>query len=899
MTDAAAAPGEATPPGVRVRSVRPLRGPSLWGTRPVAACDVDIGAPLATQPPAAIPGLADRLSAALPGLSVAADVDAAPAAAWAQLVGDVSIALQSLVGRPVTFTRVFPGVGSDLPQVAVGYVEDEVGVESLYEAAALVTRCLRGEPAEADRAVALLREAYLRTHPGPTAWVLMEEARRRGIPVRRFPGETVVQLGLGRTLRRLDSATTDFTSVIATDITSHKQRTKAVLARNGLPVPRGDVATSIDRALEIADDLGYPVLVKPLSANDGRGISGRLDGPEHLRLAWSAAAAEHPTVVVEPFVDGRDHRVLVVNGRVVAVAERVPAHVVGDGARTIRELAEAVNRDPRRDPHDPVAPLVPLPLDDATMRYLEREGRTLESVPAAGERVQLRGTANISTGGTSVDRTDQIHRRNAALCILAAGAVGLDVAGIDVLTPDISVPFDANGARVIEVNASPGIRMHTDPDEGTPRDAAGAILDGLYPPGAPVTIPLIAITGTNGKTTTTRLIAHLFRRTGAEVGYTTTDGIYFGDDLLMEGDFTGPFAAGVVLSHPQVDVAVIETARGGILRGGLGYEACDVGVVLNVSADHLGLRGIHTVEDLARVKAVIPSVVKPAGFAVLNADDPLVLRMREGTPGTVVLTSIVGEAHAPVAEHLARGGMAAVVEEDGGVEWLVIRRGRRSGDGDGGAGGERIPVIPVNDVPLAMGGAARFQLGNLLAAIAAAHVQGIAPHAIAEGLRTFIPSGTATPGRMNVIRSARGTVVIDYAHNPAAVRGLMDFVTRMEAGRRIGVVTMPGDRRDDDLRELGQIVSVLDYVVVKEHEHYRRGRPPGEVARMIGEGLEAGGLGADRREEVFPEPEAVARALEIMRPGDVVVILADDVPDVLAQVQPLMSDDTPGGEAAT
>ena len=895
MTDAAHAPGETTPPGVRVRSVRPLRGPSLWGTRPVAACDVEVGAPLATRPPAAVPGLADRLSAALPGLS--ADSNRySPPAAWAQLVGAVSIALQSLAGRPVTFTRVFSGVGSDLPQVAVGYVEEETGVESLYEAAALVTRCLRGEPAEVDRAVALLREAFLRTHPGPTAWVLMEEARRRGIPVRRFSGETVVQLGLGRTLRRLDSATTDFTSVIATDITSHKQRTKAVLARNGLPVPRGGVADTVDRALEIADDLGYPVLLKPLSANDGRGISGRIDGPEHLRLAWSAAAAEHPSVVVEPFVDGRDHRVLVVNGRVVAVAERVPAHVVGDGARTIRELAEAANRDPRRDPRDPAAPLVPLPLDDATARYLERGGRTLDSMPAAGERVQLRGTANISTGGTSVDRTDQLHRRNAALCILAAGAVGLDVAGIDVLTPDISVPFDGNGASIIEVNASPGIRMHTDPDEGTPRDAAGAILDGLYPPGAPVTIPLIAITGTNGKTTTTRLIAHLFRRAGAEVGYTTTDGIYFGDDLLMEGDFTGPFAAGVVLSHPQVDVAVIETARGGILRGGLGYEQCDVGVVLNVSADHLGLRGIHTVEDLARVKAVIPSTVKPGGFAVLNADDPLVLPMREGTPGTVVLTSTLGETHPPVAEHLARGGMAAVVEEEGGVEWLVIRRGGRSKDG--GDGGERIPVIPVNEVPLAMGGAARFQLGNLLAAIAAAHVQGIEARAIADGLRTFIPSGTATPGRMNVIRSARGTVVIDYAHNPAAVRGLMDFVTRMEAGRRIGVVTMPGDRRDADLRELGQIVSVLDYVVVKEHEHYRRGRPAGEVARLIGEGLEAGGLGADRREEVFPEPEAVARALEIMRPGDVVVILADDVTDVLAQVQPLMADDASGEEAA-
>jgi cyanophycin synthetase len=877
-----AAPDEA--PAVRVGSVRPLRGPSLWGTYPVVACEVEVGAPLASGPPGAARDLGEGLAAALPGLlppsaTGGREPERPPSAAsaWAELVGRIAAALQSLAGTPVGFVRVIAGIGSDLPQLAVGCVEEEVAVESLYEAAALVGRCLRGEPAEVDGTVARLRDVYLREHPGATASVLIEAARRRGIPVRRASGDRVVQLGLGRTLRRLDATMTDFTSVIATDITSHKHRTKQVLSRSGLPVPRGGVAATCEQALEIAADLGYPVLVKPLDANDGRGISGRLDAPDHLRLAWRAAAAEHPTVVVERFVEGRDHRVLVVDGRVAAVAERTPAHVVGDGRRTVRELAGEANRDPRRSPHDPGAPLVPLPLDDATARFLEKTGRTLDSVPAAGERVQLRGTANISTGGTSIDRTDEIHRRNAALCVLAAGAVGLDVAGVDVLTPDISVPFDRNGAVIVEVNASPGIRMHTDPDEGKARDAAGAILDMLYPPGAAATVPLIAITGTNGKTTTTRLIAHLFRRTGARVGYTTTDGIYFQDDLLMEGDFTGPFAAGVVLSHPQVDVAVLETARGGILRSGLGFEACDVGVVLNVSADHLGLRGIHTVEQLAEVKAVIPAAVKPGGFAVLNADQPLVHAMRERTPGTAILFSVRGEGANPlVGGHLAAGGTAVVLEEIGGREWITIR-----------AGGERSCVAALADVPLAMRGAARFQFENLLAAVAAAHAQGLAAEEIREGLYTFVPSGEATPGRMNVLRTERGTVVVDYAHNPAAVRGLMDFVSRLDARRRIGVVTMPGDRRDDDLRELGRIASVLDYVVVKEHEHYRRGRAEGEVARLIMEGLESGGLGADRCEAVLLEPAAVARALELMEPEDVVVILADEVTDVLAQVRQL------------
>jgi cyanophycin synthetase len=857
----------------------------------VAACEVDVSAALADTPPADLPELTQRLSAALPAFSAvsaeaAADAvptdaagDADPSAAWAELVGRVAVALQTLAGAPVTFVRVQPGTHGDLPQLAIGYAEAELGVESLYEAQALLLRLMRGEDAEMDSVERKLRQVHHDARPRATASVLIREARRRGIPVRRFADDPVFQLGLGRTRRRLDATMSDFTSVIAADITSDKDRTKRILARNGLPVPEGGVAANEDEAVGIARRIRFPVLLKPLDANDGRGISGRLESEEDVRAAYPIARAEHPTTVVERFAEGRDHRVVVVDGRVVAVAERIPARVVGDGMRTISQLAEATNADPRRDPLVPDPTLVRIPLDGQTAAFLARTGRTLDTVPAAGEIVYLRPTANISTGGTSIDRTDEIHPRNALLCELAVAAVGLDIAGLDVLTDDIGVPFDENGATILEVNASPGIRMHTDPNEGAPRDVPGAILDMLYPPGAPATIPVIAVTGTNGKTTTTRLIAHLFRRTGACVGYTTTDGIYFQEHLLQEGDFTGPFAAGVVLANPRVDVAVLEAARGGILRSGLGFDACDVGIVLNVTADHLGLRGIHTVEDLARVKGVIPSVVKPTGHAVLNADDPLVLGMRAGTPGTVVLTSVLGEENPAVAEHVAAGGMAVLVEDEGGRETIVIR------------GADRVPVAAVDDVPLAMGGAARFQLGNLLAATAAAYLQGIPADAITDGLRTFIPSGAATPGRMNVLRSPRGTVIVDYAHNPAAVRGLMDFVTRMPAARRIGVVTMPGDRRDEDLRELGEIVSVLDYVVVKEHEHYRRGRPAGDVARLIAEGLEAGGLGPGNHEAVLPEPEAVARALTLMETGDVVVILADDSMDVLAQAQSFLDAD--------
>jgi cyanophycin synthetase len=861
-------------PGLRLRSVRALRGPSIWSTHPVAACDVEIGGALAGQRPEDVAGLAERLAAALPGLAARTDTSGGDApAAWAELVGRVAAALQTLAGTPVTFVRVQTDAHGDPPQVAVGCGEAEVGVESLYQAEALLSRSLRGEDAELERVLAALRQVHHDARPRATAMVLIEAARLRGIPVRRFAGEPVFQFGLGKSLRRMDGAMTDLTSVIATDITSNKDRTKRLLERNGLPVPGGGVATRENDAVDIAHRIRFPVLLKPLDANDGRGISGRLQTEEDVRAAWPVARAEHPRVVVERFVEGRDHRVVVVDGKVVAVTERIPAHVVGDGRTTVRALAEEVNRDPRRDPLHPDPTLVRLPLDALTEAFLARSGRSMETVPDAGETVFLRPTANISTGGTAIDRTDEIHPRNALLCELAVAAVGLDIAGLDVLTDDIAVPFDDNGATILEVNASPGLRMHTDPDSGVPRDVPGAILDMLYPPGTPTTIPVIAVTGTNGKTTTTRLIAHLFRRTGACVGFTTTDGIYFQDHLLQEGDFTGPWAAGVVLANPRVEVAVLEAARGGILRSGLGFDACDVGIVLNVTADHLGLRGVHTVEDLAKVKAVIASIVKPGGHAVLNADDPLVLPMRERTPGTVVLTSVTGDANPAVAEHLAAGGTAVTVEDGGGRETIVVR-----------GAGERWAVVAVDEVPLSMGGAARFQLGNLLAATAAAYLQGLAPERIAEGLRTFIPSGTMTPGRMNVVRTSRGTVIVDYAHNPAAIRGLMDFVARMPAERRIGVVAMPGDRRDEDLRELGEIVAVLDYVVVKEHPKYMRGRAPGSGAGLITKGLQAGGMGPDRSETVPDEAEAVARALALMQPGDLVVILADDFLDVLAQV---------------
>jgi len=499
----------------------------------------------------------------------------------------VALELQALIGSDVSFGRVVPSGDDGVWWLIVAYEEEQVGLQAMRDAVSIVRACIAGDALDVDVVVSDLLALHESSRLGPSTGAIVEEARRRGIPVRRLNNYSLVQLGLGRNLHRIQATLTDSTSAIGVEIAQDKDDTKRVLENIGLPVPKGDVARTVEGALEIADDIGYPVILKPLAANHGRGISGRLYDAEALRGAWERSASYGSRIVVEQFAEGHDHRVLVVNGKVVAAAERVPAHVIGDGRLTIGELLEVANRDPRRGVgHTKM--LTRIPTDSRAFDHLALGGRTMDTVPADGEMVTLAATANLSTGGTSIDRTEEMHPDNVTACEMAAGVIGLDIAGIDILTPDISVPFRENRSVIIEVNAGPGIRVHTHPAEGDPRNVAAPIVDMLYPPGVEATIPVIAVTGTNGKTTTTRLIAHLFRVSENVVGFTTTDGTYLGNRMVIEGDMTGPFSANIILSNPTVDIAVLETARGGILRAGLGFDECDVGVVLNVSADHLG-----------------------------------------------------------------------------------------------------------------------------------------------------------------------------------------------------------------------------------------------------------------------------------------------------------------------
>jgi cyanophycin synthetase len=865
------------PDDLRVTRLRAVRGPNFWRLAPVIACDLTLGS-LEDVPSTDIPGFNERLMSMMPTLRdhpCSRGTEGGFVERLTQgthlphIMEHVALELQTLAGTDVAFGRVVESGDPGVWWLIVAYEEEEVGLQAMRETVRLVRACITGETFDVPAVVEELHDLLESTRLGPSTGAIVEEARRRGIPVRRLNSHSLVQLGLGANLRRVQAAMSDYTSAIGVEIAQDKDDTRRVLGAIGLPVPEGLTARSVEAAVEAAREIGFPVLLKPLDASHGRGISGAITDEAGVRAAFEHAQTFSRRVVVEQFVTGRDHRVLVVDGRVIAVAERVPAHVVGDGRSTVAELIARANSDPRRGKGHSRT-LTRLPEDGATDAFLAARGLSQQHVPAEGEQVFLRATANLSTGGTSIDRTDEMHPDNVTACEMAAGVVGLDIAGIDVLSPDITVPFRENGAVIIEVNAAPGLRMHTHPTEGQWRNVGAPIIEMLYPPGQPYTIPVIAITGTNGKTTTTRLTAHLFRQTGKTVGFTTTDGVYLQNRMVMEGDMTGPFSANIILSNPTVEVAVLETARGGIIRAGLGFDECDVGVVLNISADHLGLRGINTLEQLAEVKSVVPAVVKREGHAVLNADDPLVYPMRDRSGGDIVLFSTLQDGENPLFdEHIERGGIGARIEDSE----FVIRRGRL-----------RIPIANLREVPLMMGGAARFQQQNILAAIATAYVQGVRYDTIRAGLLSFFPSPSMTPGRLNLLRVGNARVLVDYAHNPAAVEGLVEMVREIPARRRVGVITAPGDRRDEDIRGLGRLCAGLDRVIVKEDTD-TRGRPEGEVAQLVIEGLREGGMHGDSIETVLDEMEAVDRALAQAEEGDLLMVLADKVAPVLAHVQ--------------
>jgi cyanophycin synthetase len=775
-----------------------------------------------------------------------------------------------MIGMQVGFGRTRETATPGVYQVVIEYVDEQAG---RYAARAAVRICQSiveigtYSQGELQQDLKDLRELARDAALGPSTETLVKEAEARGIPWMPLSARAMIQLGYGAHQKRIQATLSDYSGILGVELACDKEGTKQILRDAGVPVPRGTVVYYLDELEAAIEDLGgYPIVIKPLDGNHGRGITIDINSWDEAEQAYDVAKQISRAVIVERFYSGRDHRVLVINGKLVAVAERVPAHVIGDGKSTVQELIDQTNLDPNRgEGHDNV--LTKIIVDRNSFALLEKQGYTLQTVLPAGEVCYLRATANLSTGGIAVDRTDDIHPENIWLAQRVAKIIGLDIAGIDVVTPDITKPLREVDGVIVEVNAAPGFRMHVCPSVGLPRNVAAPVMDMLFPNGQSGRIPLIAITGTNGKTTTTRLIAHIYRQTGQVVGYTTTDGIYIDDHLVEKGDTTGPQSAQVILKDPTVEVAVLETARGGLLRSGLAFETCDIGVVLNVSADHLGIGDIETVEQLAHLKSVVVESVSPNGYAVLNADDPLVSAMAQRVKSQVAYFSM-NPINELVKNHTRQGGLAAVYENG----YLSILKGDWT-----------LRIDQAVNVPVTMQGRAHFMIANALAASLAAFAQGVSIEDIRAALTTFRASVSQTPGRMNLFNLGPYHALVDYAHNAASYEALGSFV-RNWPGERIGVVGGPGDRRDEDFIELGRLsAKIFDRIIIKEDDDLR-GRPSGEASELISKGISQ--VNADYQyETILKETDAINTGLDRATPGGLVVILPESVTRAITLIE--------------
>ncbi|MET0226075.1 MAG: cyanophycin synthetase [Dokdonella sp.] len=857
-------------------------GPSLYAHFPVIRLELDLGE-LEQWPTARLgAGFVDGLVAALPGLAEHGCSYREPGGfirrmregegTWlGHVLEHVAIELQNVAGEDVTFGKTRsvdkPGVYSvvyEYAQREEGIAAGELGLRLLNSLLPPHLRSRGSVPDDWQWPVA--RDEFIRYAQrralGPSTASLVRAADERGIPWLRLNDQSLVQLGHGKYQQRIQATVTGKTPHIAVELASDKEETNKILASLGLPVPKQELVQSEEGALRAARRLGVPVVTKPYNGNHGRGISIRLMSDEEVSAGFAAAREHSRSVIVENFVSGDDHRLLVVNGELVAATKRTPGHVVGDGVRSIAELVDIVNQDPRRGVgHEKV--LTRLELDAQAAMMMDRVGYTAASVPKADEVVYLRSTANLSTGGTATDVTDIIHPDNRDMAVRAIRAIGLDVGGVDFLSPNIAESYKTVGGGICEVNAAPGFRMHVAPSEGTPRDAAGPVIDMLFPAGTPSRVPIAAITGTNGKTTTARMLAHITKMAGYTPGLTTTDGVYIDGQRTVEGDMTGPVSARMVLSDPHIDIAVLETARGGLLRAGMGVRDVDVGAVLNIQSDHLGMKGIDTLDQLAEVKRIVIEVARDC--AVLNADDPNVLKMSGYTDAKVICYVTMNPSHALVREHVRAGGRACALEA--GVNGAMITLYDK---------GSHIPLLWTHLIPATLEGRALHNVQNAMFAAATAFALGIKLDAIRQGLRTFDTTFFQAPGRMNVYSEHPFKVLFDYGHNAHAVSVMADLAQRLDvAGRRIVVLAGPGDRRNEDLVAIADAVAGrFDHYICRRDDALR-GRDGDEVPGIMSKALLAAGVPKDAVSIIPDEQEAIDAALQMGRPGDLLLVFAD------------------------
>jgi len=861
---------------MRIREINAMRGPNYWSIRRhkliVMVLDLE---ELEEHPTNKISGFQERLEAMFPGMFAHRCSVGTPGGffqrvqegTWmGHVIEHIALEIQSLAGMECGFgrTRTYgePGVYN----VVYDYVEESVGRYAARASVRIAQALVDGKAYNLEEDIQEMREVRERERLGPSTGSIIEEAEARGIPWIRLNKYSLCQLGYGTNQKRIQATVTSQTSSIGVELACDKEDTKFLLEQAEVPIPKGDIVRTEAGLRDAIDRIGYPLVAKPISGNHGRGITTDIRNWDDAIIALEAAKKISRSVIIEKFITGDDYRLLVINYKLVAAARRTPAHVVGDGRSTVQQLIDAVNADPRRGyGHEKV--LTQIDVNDLTLGLLEEKDLTLDSVLPDGQMLKLKDTANLSTGGTAEDVTDYVHPFNIFMAERIARIIGLDICGIDIMTSDIGKPLHETGGAVLEVNAAPGFRMHLAPASGLPRNVAGHVMDMLYPAGSTARIPIVAVTGTNGKTTTTRLIAHMAKMKGFKVGYTTTDGVYIQNRLLMTGDCTGPNSAEFVLKDPTVDFAVLESARGGLLRAGLGFKKCDIGIVTNVAPDHLGLKGIHTIEQLAKVKGVIPETVFPHGYAILNADDDLVYGMREGLECNVAYFSL-DENNPRIKKQCSAGGVSAVYENG----FISIYKGEW-----------KIRVTKAVNVPLTFDGTALFMIQNVLAAVLAGYLRGFSIEDLKVAIESFIPSPSQTPGRLNLFKFKDYTILLDYAHNEAGLRALKGMVDRMEATIKVGVIAGIGDRRPQDNQAIGQVAAeMFDEIIIRQDKNLR-GRTEAELIEMLQEGIRS--VDPNKPVRVFAtEHEAISHTIKHAKKGALIVLCSDVVPDALAQV---------------
>ena len=847
-----------------VSRIRALRGPNLWSRhtaiQAIVTCE---GAECAI---ADLPGFEACLRDRFPELGDLIPANHLDTVSMAHALEFAALGLQAQAGCPVTFSRSAQAVETSIYQVVVEYTEEDVGRLAFDLAEQLCTAALNDQPFDLEGALGQLRKLDEDIRLGPSTGAIVSAAVARGIPYRRLTQGSLVQFGWGSKQRRIQAAETSFTSAIAESIAQDKELTKKLLGAAGVAVPKGRPVADEDDAWAAAREIGFPVVVKPRDGNQGKGISVNLTSEEQVRQAYRVAIEFRDDILVEKYLPGHDYRLLVIGDKLIAAARRDPPLVIGDGIQNVRQLVDQVNRDPRRsDGH--ATSLTKIRFDDVAIARLAEQGYDADSVPPRGARIILRNNANLSTGGTATDVTDDVHPELAASAVAAAQTVGLDISGIDVVCDTMLKPLEEQSGGVVEVNAAPGLRMHLDPSFGKGRAVGEAIVNMIFPPGDNARIPVVAIAGTNGKTTTSRLIARIFESNGLRVGMTSTDGLYIQGKRTDDGDCSGPRSARNVLLHPDVDAAVFETARGGVLREGLGFDMCDVAVITNIGiGDHLGLNFITTVDELAVVKRVIVENVAPGGTAVLNAADPIVVAMAQHCHGSVIYFA-QDRANPVLATQRAQGRRVVHVKRDA----IVCCEGRR------------IHSIPLANIPITRNGAIGFQVENAMAAIATGWALGFAWEVIERALSGFVNDAQTAPGRFNVFDYKGATLIADYGHNPDAIQALVKAIENMPATRRSVVISGAGDRRDDDIRQQTEILGESFDDVILYQDACQRGREDGEVIALLREGL-ANAHRTRQIDAITGEFLAIDTALARLQAGDLCLILIDQVEEALAHI---------------